>query len=85
MKVDRKRPANQCLERLHLRDRISKTYEEEMLPTHADLKYDQFMHEDGRYTLIDFDYFAMAETSYDIAKFCGMDIHDAFLGSEVAV
>ncbi len=23
--------------------------------------------------------------NYDIAKFCGMDIHDAFLGSEVAV
>jgi hypothetical protein len=70
---------------LHLRDRISKTYEEEMLPTHADLKYDQFMHEDGRYTLIDFDYFAMAETSYDIAKFCAYLIPSAPQGWEDTV
>jgi len=55
---------------LHLRDRLERTYEEEVLPTHADLKYDQFMHADGVYTLIDFDYFALAETSYALAKFC---------------
>jgi len=55
---------------LHLRDRLERTYEEELVPTHADLKYDQFMVSDGRYTLIDFDYFAQAETSYDLAKFC---------------
>jgi len=70
---------------LHLRDRISRTYEEEMLPTHADLKYDQFMHEDGRYTLIDFDYFAMAETSYDIAKFCAYLVPSAPRGWEETV
>jgi hypothetical protein len=55
---------------LHLRDRLERTYEEEIVPTHADLKYDQLMHEDGVYTLIDFDYFALAETSYDLAKYC---------------
>jgi Phosphotransferase enzyme family len=70
---------------LHLRDRIAKTYEEEMLPTHADLKYDQFMHQDGRYTLIDFDYFAMAETSYDLAKFCAYVIPSAPRGWEDSV
>jgi hypothetical protein len=70
---------------LHLRDRISRTYEEEMLPTHADLKYDQFMHHDGQYTLIDFDYFAMAETSYDIAKFCAYVIPSAPRGWEDTV
>jgi len=70
---------------LHLRDRISRTYEEEMLPTHADLKYDQFIHQDGRYTLIDFDYFAMAETSYDIAKFCAYVIPSAPRGWEDTV
>ena len=70
---------------LHLRDRISRTYEEEMLPTHADLKYDQFMQEDGRYTLIDFDYFAMAETSYDIAKFCAYLVPSAPRGWEETV
>ncbi|HEV2218542.1 MAG TPA: phosphotransferase [Candidatus Dormibacteraeota bacterium] len=70
---------------LHLRDRLSKTYEEEWLPTHADLKYDQFLHEDGRYTLIDFDYFAMAETSYDLAKFCAYAIPSAPRGWEDTV
>lgn len=62
---------------LHLRNRLEKTYEEEVLPTHADLKYDQFMHHEGTYTLIDFDYFAMAETSYDLAKFCAYVIPSA--------
>ncbi len=70
---------------LHLRDRIAKAYEEEMLPTHADLKYDQFIHCDGQYTLIDFDYFAMAETSYDIAKFCAYAIPSAPRGWEDTV
>jgi hypothetical protein len=70
---------------LHLRDRLEKTYEEELLPTHADLKYDQFIHQDGRYTLIDFDYFALAETSYDIAKFCAYVIPSAPRGWEDTV
>lgn len=70
---------------LHLRDRIAKTYDEEMLPTHADLKYDQFIHQDGQYTLIDFDYFALAETSYDIAKFCAYVIPSAPQGWEDTV
>jgi len=55
---------------LHLRDRLERTFDEEVVPTHADLKYDQFMHSNGVYTLIDFDYFALAETSYDLAKYC---------------
>ena len=70
---------------LHLRDRLEKTYEEELLPTHADLKYDQFIHQDGRYTLIDSDYFATAETSYDIAKFCAYVIPSAPRGWEDTV
>lgn len=55
---------------MHLHDRLERSFAEEMLPTHADLKYDQFLHHEGIYSLIDFDYFAMAETSYDLAKFC---------------
>jgi aminoglycoside phosphotransferase (APT) family kinase protein len=54
----------------HMRDRVRKTEAEEILPTHGDLKYDQFIHHNGDFTLIDFDYFAMAETSYDLGKFC---------------
>ena len=54
----------------HMRDRVQKTPEEELLPTHGDLKYDQFMFHNGIYTLLDFDYYATAETSYDLGKFC---------------
>ena len=35
---------------LHIRDRLEKTYEEEILATHADLKYDQFMYDAGTYS-----------------------------------
>jgi len=70
---------------LHLRDRLEKTYEEEIVATHADLKYDQFMYDAGAYSLIDFDYFALAETSYDLAKFCAYAIPSAPGGWEDSV
>jgi len=54
----------------HMRDKVRKTSEEEWLPTHGDLKYDQFMFHNDQFTLLDFDYFALAETSYDLGKFC---------------
>lgn len=54
----------------HMRYRVQKTPEEELLATHGDLKYDQFMFHNGTYTLLDFDYYAIAETSYDLGKFC---------------
>ena len=54
----------------HMRDRVRKTMEEDVLPTHGDMKYDQFMHHNGELTVLDFDYFAMAETSYDLGKYC---------------
>jgi hypothetical protein len=54
----------------HMRDRVQKTSEEELLPTHGDLKYDQFMLHNETLTLLDFDYYATAETSYDLGKFC---------------
>jgi aminoglycoside phosphotransferase (APT) family kinase protein len=53
-----------------MRDRIKRTPEEEILPTHGDFKYDQFMFHNHSYTLLDFDYYATAETSYDLGKFC---------------
>jgi hypothetical protein len=58
----------------HMRDRVRKTSEEAWLPTHGDMKYDQFMHHNGQLTLLDFDYFAVAETSYDLGKFCAYTI-----------
>ena len=54
----------------HLRDRLKGLRPEQQLPTHGDFKYDQLLHDDdGKFSLIDFDYFAMAETSFDVAKF----------------
>ena len=53
-----------------MRDHVRGTREEEWLPTHGDLKYDQFIHHNGKLTLLDFDYFALAETSYDLGKYC---------------
>ncbi len=58
----------------HLHKRINATDGEDWLPTHGDLKYDQFVQHNGRFTLLDFDYFARAETSYDIGKYCGYAI-----------
>lgn len=54
----------------HMRHRIEHAPEEEWLPTHGDFKYDQFMFHNDRFTLLDFDYYATAETSYDLGKFC---------------
>lgn len=54
----------------HIRDRVRKTAEEDWLPTHGDMKYDQFIFHNDQFTLLDFDYFANAETSYDLGKFC---------------
>ena len=53
-----------------MREAVRKTRAEDWLPTHGDLKYDQFMFHNDQFTLLDFDYFALAETSYDLGKFC---------------
>jgi hypothetical protein len=58
----------------HMREHVRHTPEEEWLPTHGDLKYDQFIHHNGEFTLLDFDYFALAETSYDLGKFCAYTV-----------
>jgi hypothetical protein len=61
----------------HMRNRLRTAVDEEWLPTHGDLKYDQFVYNDGTFTLLDFDYFAVAETSYDLGKFCGYIVPSA--------
>ncbi len=58
----------------HMRERVRKTDEEQVLPTHGDLKYDQFLFHNDVFTLLDFDYFAMGETSYDLGKFCAYSV-----------
>jgi hypothetical protein len=54
----------------HMRDHVRANPEEAWLPTHGDLKYDQFIHHNGKLTLLDFEYFGLAETSFDLGKFC---------------
>jgi thiamine kinase-like enzyme len=56
----------------HMRETLKKLPEEEWLPTHGDFKYDQLLvdPDTGNYSLIDFDFFGRAETSYDVARFC---------------
>ena len=55
---------------VHMREAVNKTEEEEWLATHGDMKYDQFMFHNDQFTLLDFDYWALTETSYDLGKFC---------------
>lgn len=54
----------------HMKELVRKTPEEDWLPTHGDFKYDQFMIHNDDFTVLDFDYYATAETSYDLGKFC---------------
>jgi hypothetical protein len=54
----------------HMRAHVGAAPQEEWLPTHGDLKYDQFIHHNRKLTLLDFDYFSWAETSYDLGKYC---------------
>ncbi|HYR50696.1 MAG TPA: phosphotransferase [Candidatus Eisenbacteria bacterium] len=61
----------------HMRDHVRRTEEEDLLPTHGDMKYDQFMHHNGEMTLLDFDYFAIGETSYDLGKYCAYTMPSA--------
>jgi hypothetical protein len=53
-----------------LRIRIAKTPPEAEVVTHGDMKYDQFLEQDGRYTLVDFEDVGRSETSWDLGKWC---------------
>jgi hypothetical protein len=61
----------------HMREHVRKVEPEQRLPTHGDMKYDQFMFHNDQFTLLDFDYFATAETSYDLGKFCAYAVPSA--------
>ena len=58
----------------HIASAVRGCHEEDWVPTHGDMKYDQFVCRDGQYTLLDFDDFAWSETSYDLGKFCAYAI-----------
>jgi aminoglycoside phosphotransferase (APT) family kinase protein len=44
---------------------------EEPVPSHGDYKYNQFLYDGERFGLIDVEYFAHAEPSFDLGKYCG--------------
>jgi hypothetical protein len=50
--------------------RLARLPVEESVFTHGDLKYDQFLEHDGRFTLVDFEEVGWAETSWDLGKWC---------------
>ena len=70
---------------VHVREKLRKTPGEDWLPTHGDYKYDQILHHEGAFSLIDFDYFALAENSFDLAKYCAYVVPSAPLGWEQSV
>jgi aminoglycoside phosphotransferase (APT) family kinase protein len=51
--------------------RVEKLRPESKVPSHGDYKYNQFLHSANRFGLIDVEYFAQAEPSFDLGKYCG--------------
>jgi hypothetical protein len=43
----------------------------ELVPSHGDYKWNQFLHYRGRFSLIDFEFFCQAERWFDVGYFCG--------------
>ncbi len=44
---------------------------EELVPSHGDFKYNQFLFDGQRFGLLDVEYFTQAEPSFDLGKYCG--------------
>jgi aminoglycoside phosphotransferase len=55
---------------VQLRARLARTPAEDEVVTHGDMKYDQFLEADGRFTLVDFEDVGRSETSWDLGKWC---------------
>jgi aminoglycoside phosphotransferase (APT) family kinase protein len=55
---------------VRIRDRVASTPAESEVVTHGDMKYDQFLEQDGRFTLVDFEEVGRGETSWDLGKWC---------------
>jgi aminoglycoside phosphotransferase len=55
---------------VQLKARLPRLPAEDTVFTHGDLKYDQFLANDGRFTLVDFEEMGTAETSWDLGKWC---------------
>lgn len=53
-----------------IRLRVRDTGSEFLVLSHGDFKWDQFLENDGQFTLIDFELFCQAEPAYDLGYFC---------------
>jgi len=65
-------PAHVLLRQLmaQLRKAVDRIPAEEQVTTHGDMKYDQFLEQNGTYTLVDFEDVGRSETSWDLGKWC---------------
>jgi len=65
-------PAHVLLRQLmaQLRKALDRIPAEEQVTTHGDMKYDQFLEQNGTYTLVDFEDVGRSETSWDLGKWC---------------
>lgn len=54
----------------HIKTRKEQVPAGKLVPSHGDFKYDQFLLDDGRYSLIDFETFCRAEAAFDAGCFC---------------
>jgi aminoglycoside phosphotransferase len=59
---------------VQLRSRLSRSPAEEVVFTHGDMKYDQFLVADGHFTLVDFEEVGRGETSWDLGKWCAHSV-----------
>ncbi len=53
----------------HIEARAQRISIESAVPSHGDFKYDQLIHQDGRFGLLDFEHFCQAEPSFDLGTF----------------
>ena len=66
----------------HLRRRVENVPKAEHVLCHGDLKYDQLLWDESRFSLIDFEELAMAEPSWDLGKYCAHAVPSAPLDWE---
>lgn len=55
---------------VQLTKRLPRLPSEAQVLSHGDLKYDQFLEQEGRFVLVDFEDVGVGETSWDLGKWC---------------
>jgi aminoglycoside phosphotransferase (APT) family kinase protein len=65
-------PLHETMRRLigQIEARAARTPPVALVPSHGDFKWDQFLEANGRFSLIDFEFFCHAEPGFDLGSFC---------------